>query len=105
MKNPTYHSPAGAAVYINRDHRVGLTSIRVDRFPIADATPAQCAAVEKLAIAEWVEHVVPVLSAPQSTSFSADPTLWQFWVLTSRERAVIRELHRIERGTTGSRRV
>lgn len=99
MTNPTYHSPAGAAVYISRNHRVGLTSIRIDRFPINDATPSQCAAVEKLAISEWVNHVVPVFGVARSTSFSADPTLWQLWVLSSRERTVIRQLHHIERDT------
>lgn len=94
---PTFHSPAGAGVYVDRNHRVRLTSIRVDRLPISDATSAQCAAVRALAIAEWVEHVVPTLESPRETSFCADPTLWQFWMLSSRERAVIRELHRIER--------
>lgn len=94
---PTFYTPAGAAVYITRDWRNHLTSIRVDRLPIVDATPAQCAAVRELAISEWVNHVTPTLDAPRETSFCADPTFWQFWILRSREHTVIREVKRIER--------
>ncbi|REJ06294.1 hypothetical protein DY023_06595 [Microbacterium bovistercoris] len=95
--HPSFHTPAGAAVYVTRDRRSILTSIRVDRLPIADATPAQCAAVRDLAISEWVMHVAPMLEEARETSYCADPTFWQFWILSTRERAVIQELHRIER--------
>ena len=95
---PTYMSPAGAAIYVDRNTRIHLTSIRIDRLPIDDATPEQCAAIRSLAISEWIEHVVPTLPEPRETSFCADPTFWQFYIHSSREAEVLQKIHQIEGG-------
>jgi hypothetical protein len=94
---PITRTGDGASVYFEYDKRRELVRITVDRMPVEDASPAQCAAVRELAIQEWTTHVTNQLGERQPTALLADPTIWQFWTTAKRERIVLEELNLIER--------
>lgn len=96
MTRPITRTRDGASVYITRDRRNKLVRISIDRWPVNDGTPAQCAAIRELAITEWTDHVTTLLGSRKSTAFLDSPSIWEFWTTAKRERLVLAEIDRIE---------
>lgn len=93
---PITRTGDGASVYFTYDRNRRLVRISVDRWPVQDGTPAQCQAIRELAIAEWIDHVTPLLGGRESTAFLDSPSIWEFWTTATRERIVLADINRIE---------
>lgn len=94
---PTTRTGDGASVYLTHDWRNRLVRISVDRWPVQDGTPSQCAAIRELAISEWTQHVTEQSGRRESTAFLDSPSIWEFWTTHKRERIALAEINRIEK--------
>lgn len=92
---PDLRTPAGASVYLRRTR--WHTRITIDRWPIADATETQCAAVYDLFVQEWADHLQNSRSKHRKgIAFLAQPSIWEGLVRRERESEVLRALIDIE---------
>jgi hypothetical protein len=90
---PEAYTPLGAAIYVRRG-RGKEVIVTVDRWPIEDATGAQCAAVHRFAVEEIKSTVKP----NTAVGFLAQPSIWTIPTTKERELYVIIRLIAIEAG-------
>ncbi|MGG7307548.1 hypothetical protein ACQXVK_10190 [Curtobacterium sp. AB451] len=97
---PDLRTPAGASVYIRRTR--WHSRITIDRWPIADATEAQCNAVYDLFVREYTDQIANTRSQHRNgIAFLAQPSIWEGTVRREREADVLEALYRIEAQPTG----